>query len=272
MTYQYDTSWQSLVRPYLGSTYFQFQEMVLVDIDETALSLKNALLMSELSRLVYRIDDKRELFLSTIGLTEVSFISEPLLQCSVVTPTGGNPSYLIVVFRGSSCFTDWLTNFNFVHHSLDRRQRVHSGFWRALNSVWPQLDKILQAYQCPVYFTGHSLGGAVATLASLQYKATAVYTFGAPRVGNAEVARRFNQTNCYRFMNDKDIVPKVPPKNCIDEYRHGGKVITLYHYNTLPDSAMQQFRLPQRLTDHSPINYSNGIANTIIAARNNSNQ
>jgi len=159
----------------------------------------------------------------------------------------------------------WLTNFNFFHCALLLKQKVHVGFWRAFISVWPMLETILQAYRCPVYFTRHSLGDAIAALTLLQNETATVYAFGAPRIGNDVVARYLDQSNCYRFINNKDIVPKVPPMHFIPAYRHGVQAIILDNYNTDTESAPKRFTLPQSLTDHSAINYSNGIANMIIS-------
>ncbi len=52
-----------------------------------------------------------------------------------------------------------------------------------------------------VWFTGHSLGGALATLAAGRYeRAPEVYTFGAPRVGDGEHVKSLD-TPVYRFVN-----------------------------------------------------------------------
>lgn len=67
-----------------------------------------------------------------------------------------------------------------------------------------------------VWFTGHSLGGALATLAILDFKLTNVasgsaYTFGSPRVGNPAFASGYNRyiPTTYRMTNHHDIVPHV---------------------------------------------------------------
>jgi hypothetical protein len=81
------------------------------------------------------------------------------------------------------------------------------------------------------YITGHSLGGAFATLASLHLSVEGIfpkerlylYTFGSPRVGNRIFARAVtaNVKNAYRIVHDRDLVPHVPPcltrdkKTCI---------------------------------------------------------
>jgi triacylglycerol lipase len=73
-----------------------------------------------------------------------------------------------------------------------------------------------------LWITGHSLGGALAVLAAAKLRlekaqpVNGVYTYGQPRVGDAVFCSGFNQwmgTNTFRFVNFKDIVPRVPPRN-----------------------------------------------------------
>jgi hypothetical protein len=82
-----------------------------------------------------------------------------------------------------------------------------------------------------VIFTGHSLGGAVANLASasfiLQFPNTDVklYTFGQPRVGNDKYAEYLDKLilTSYRVVHKKDIVPHKPAYNV--GFRHSGTEI-----------------------------------------------
>ena len=69
--------------------------------------------------------------------------------------------------------------------------RVHCGFATAVEKIWPQVRELL-GRPCrtrPLWLTGHSLGAAMATLASVRlthegYKVRAVYTYGSPRAGD----------------------------------------------------------------------------------------
>lgn len=74
----------------------------------------------------------------------------------------------------------------------------------------------------PLYFTGHSLGGALATLAAyktLTYRSevqiTALYTFGSPRAVHLPLAEAINKElagKIHRVVNYTDVVPRVPPR------------------------------------------------------------
>ena len=90
---------------------------------------------------------------------------------------------------------------------------IHSGFWEAFNSVKASIKKSLEeveGYQ--LFFTGHSLGGALATIA-VRYLSSdssgACYTFGAPPVSTKELENNL-KTPIYRIVNNMDVVPHMP--------------------------------------------------------------
>ncbi len=133
---------------------------------------------------------------------------------------------LIVAFRGSegSEMADWLTDadMTLVDGPLD--SQVHEGFYRALADVWQLLQHEVQRLdpqlQKSLWITGHSLGGALASLAAARWiergrPVQGVYTFGQPRVGDAKFARNFNfemKSTAFRFVNNNDVVSRVPPR------------------------------------------------------------
>ena len=93
---------------------------------------------------------------------------------------------------------------------------VHEGFKQALEEVWETLKSYLDGLQektptRPIWFTGHSLGAALATLAADRFgDVQGLYTFGSPLVGDEGFARDF-QVSGYRFVNNNDIVARIPP-------------------------------------------------------------
>jgi len=97
---------------------------------------------------------------------------------------------------------------------------VHHGFQRALDPYWLHIAKCVAEYRqahptAEICFTGHSLGAALAILASsrISDKRISVYTFGGPRVGNAGFSRRLlaaPKKTIVRFVNFNDSVAQVP--------------------------------------------------------------
>ena len=107
---------------------------------------------------------------------------------------------------------------------------VHRGFRDALDEVWEDVAKwITEQKREDVFFTGHSLGGALATLAASRWNTitTHLYTYGSPRVGGRKFIKSFLSSNRYRFRNNNDIVTRVPFE--LFGYKHvsgdGGKFI-----------------------------------------------
>jgi len=128
----------------------------------------------------------------------------------------------VVVFRGTQQKMDWWTNLNARTEDVPSRKagsdvvvgRLHAGFNRAYLSVEHQIHELLKDDEdLPLYITGHSLGGALATIATWYLsgeKLSACYTFGAPRVGDSKLRDRY-RTPIYRIVNGADPVPFVPP-------------------------------------------------------------
>ena len=144
---------------------------------------------------------------------------------------------------------------------------AHRGFLAAYNTVKPTITKTLETLDFPLYITGHSLGGALATLAAadLPYpKIAACYTYGSPRVGN----RRFEQAikvPVYRIQNSSDIVTRLPMA-ILTRYVHVGALKFLTPHNQLRTSlhslANRYFRIVSffknpraAIDDHSIKNY-----------------
>lgn len=89
--------------------------------------------------------------------------------------------------------------------------KVHRGFAGALDRVWTQIEGQLDGLDMPVLFTGHSLGGALATLAASRRPPDTLYTFGSPRVGDKDFVAGMAKTVAYRYVNCCDLVAQLPP-------------------------------------------------------------
>ena len=74
-----------------------------------------------------------------------------------------------------------------------------------------------------LFFAGHGLGAALATLAAARHTPTALYTYGSPRVGDAACATslRSIENTFHRVIYDEDIVIGLPPMEL--GFQHVGK-------------------------------------------------
>lgn len=159
--------------------------------------------------------------------------SETETQCFVA----GDDKKIIVSFRGTEGkLADWATNLQVNKEYLKGAKaqgKVHEGFYKGLCSVWAEVDKEIKRLSNndqTIWFTGHSLGGALATLAAAElkfqddpYDFQGLYTFGQPRVGDNDFARLFNKflkKKCFRLVNNNDVVSRVAPR--IMGYSHIG--------------------------------------------------
>ena len=135
---------------------------------------------------------------------------------------------VLLAFRGTKNIGNCLTDADTLFVSQSPYPgRVHCGFAEAVEHVWPEVRRLLgtPSHAMPLWVTGHSLGGAMATLASVRlaaegYKVRAVYTYGSPRVGDRVFRDSYRLAN-YRFVNDNDLVPHLPFRWC---YKHVGKL------------------------------------------------
>ena len=156
-----------------------------------------------------------------------------------------NERAIVVSFRGTQGkdLRDWITNLDF-----DRVETpnglVHCGFNKAVDRVFEDLLIAVMKFRTQgqaLFLTGHSLGGALATLTTLRLvnagqSVTGLYTFGSPRVGDRTYLDQFNRAlgqgvnagletapidRAFRIVNDEDIVPKLPFK--ATGYCHVGK-------------------------------------------------
>ena len=128
-------------------------------------------------------------------------------------------AFAIVSFRGTQP-DDWDDLFDDACYKTDKWDagHVHLGFARRLTKIGGDLEAFIaeRPSGCRVWFTGHSLGAAVATLAGYRHRAVlgGVYTYGSPLVGNEvfqqAVVGAFG-TRSVRYVNDHDVVTRVPP-------------------------------------------------------------
>lgn len=185
-------------------------------IDPEADFIVNALPMAYLADAAYDDDDPfaTASFQKTEFSTGERFFDQPTNTAGFVAATD---KHVVLAFQGTEDVRNWLTNLNFVMRKEDGG-KVHQGFAEALDTVWDDVQekvtRLLDNDQW-LWVTGHSLGGALATLATKRLgpslRPNGVFTFGQPRVGDSAFADKYTFRH-FRFVNNKDIVPTVPSR------------------------------------------------------------
>lgn len=207
----------------------------------------NALALAAAAQFAYYPAERgTEAFRAEFGM-ESQLISVDNTQAYVAW----NDQNLLVVFRGSESpasvdgLKDWLmTNANnlliqpegplsteFLAAGVGCRW--HQGFVNAISEIWPSLYPVVEAKAKEkdrvFWIAGHSLGGALALLAGWLFtrKTMApheVVTFGAPMVGNKQVAEAIDRElagTVFRYVNGPDPVPLLPMMSLVaNEYLH----------------------------------------------------
>ncbi|PRP79026.1 hypothetical protein PROFUN_13187 [Planoprotostelium fungivorum] len=140
---------------------------------------------------------------------------------------------IVFAFRGTRIgqLKDLITDLNFFptapFHDAIAGALVHRGFLESYEAVRDQVVaagiELSRKYPGSDFIvTGHSLGGAIATLGAADLAISAqvknpvqLWTFGSPRVGNAAFASYMNDKyldESFRITHDLDPIPRLPPK------------------------------------------------------------
>jgi hypothetical protein len=126
--------------------------------------------------------------------------------------------------------------------SVNEKPAVHAGFLRAYLSVRQSVADVTKQIiggdgsDWKIYMTGHSLGGALATLSTVDISrrfasaSVTAYSFGSPRVGNKAFVDLYNSLNgdSFRIVNDQDIVARMPRTvQQVLDYDHVGRTVVM---------------------------------------------
>ena len=162
--------------------------------------------------------------------------TEKIKNCLLKTVVGmiaynSDQKKIIISFRGTKKLLDWVHNLNFKKQKLffiykNENIVVHAGYAQILERAKDSLTYVLynihnmhQIDEWTCIVTGHSLGGAVASLA-VGYikeclpgiKKIGLYTFGAPRVGCEFYNKWLEEQGIitYSFHKKYDLAPYNP--------------------------------------------------------------
>ncbi|MCH2077619.1 MAG: lipase family protein [Rhodobacteraceae bacterium] len=160
----------------------------------------------------------------------------------------------ILAIRDTQAGYEWLSNITIGATRGPTGALVHSGFPKIYNSMADDVRHLIKdADPRTIHFVCHSLGGALATLASLDYAKAGtadryLYTFGAPRVGGSamgqDLERMIGQQRIKRVYNLSDPVPLIP----LCPYMHAGpgtiRLSDNFRRVTLDAHSMSGFYIP----------------------------
>jgi triacylglycerol lipase len=206
--------------------YFKGQKDLLSPpIHRAAFSDRMAWILASMAHLAYdQYEDNRiarKLFIAKLqgggfALVKTFYSKETDTQGFLAK---SNDGYAVLAFRGTevSQRQDIAIDAKALKVSV-LEGRIHGGFQAAYDSVAKDVERsVLKLKGMPLYITGHSLGAALATVATqrLEHNLTiremiaACYTFGSPRVGDKHYDIEF-KSPIYRVVNTTDIVTIVP--------------------------------------------------------------
>lgn len=135
---------------------------------------------------------------------------------------GSKTAHIYIVFRGTEEAKDVAADLNTMHADFEGT-RVHAGFCKQFKALAEKISSALCEIDAAnkissLYFIGHSLGGALATLGAVHYRTVypdariVCHTFGCPRVGNTAFTQLFSRCvdENVRVYNKNDPVPMIP--------------------------------------------------------------
>ncbi|KAG0634801.1 Alpha/Beta hydrolase protein [Tuber brumale] len=131
---------------------------------------------------------------------------------------------ITVSYRGTQSIRNWFANVQLRWKDASvycPRCKLHTGFYNAFRDAFPPILSSVNSLraQYPSYkliVTGHSFGGALATITATEFRrlgyTTELYTYGAPRVGNDKFCSFVSgSSGNYRVTHLNDPVPRLPP-------------------------------------------------------------
>lgn len=173
--------------------------------------------------LVNEYNDLFCLFLSQMVYFSHSFIEKHLIEigCDRVSIIDYNgPTTVCIDFAGVTYVAvkglsgrnkeEWPIILNFFAKEFEGTE-AHGGFVITSGRLLPHVKAFVADKDNPVVLTGHSMGGAIATLVSLAVAGCKVVTFGSPKIVERDALEVFEEKDLMHYLIDTDFVTHLPP-------------------------------------------------------------
>lgn len=169
---------------------------------------------------------------------------------------------IVIAYRGTKdvkqFFEEALVSLSFPKIKFEAGGQVEAYFYNAHIKLYDMIKSNVTLLQSKypdyeILFIGHSLGGAMASLASASFihenitqsSRLTLYTFGMPRVGNRDYARAHDKLvpNSYRLVHHEDIIPHLPVCGSLCAANSGNKANVPFHHGKevfYPNSEMNE--------------------------------
>lgn len=195
------------------------------------------LLLAKCSQAAY---EGKEAF-KVLGFNKIIGLHSNKTKCAVYLAINTQELISVLAFRGTHTKADVWDDIKRFRVNTKNGWFVHSGFLERWSELKRQVIRMLRCVPTGHFLgvTGHSLGGALAALALAQdalwqarfgaiWNASCV-TFGQPRVGGKNIAKTLSDLGVIRYVNEGDIVTKIPTLG----YYHGGREVFLDRHLSL---------------------------------------
>ena len=196
--------------------------MIVSELSET----QRRVFFAEFAKVAYRNKDEAFQFGKRKGLGKVDFFDKEGAQAYLFS----NNTDVIITCRGTQAseMSDIFADLEVFKSDSVTGTKIHQGFKEEVDKIYDKVEEKVELHLGKkIWATGHSLGGAMATILAQRlefasgHDVDTLYTFGSPRVGGPKFRAWCNKhLNHQRFVNNNDVVPCVPS---FFRWRHTGK-------------------------------------------------
>ena len=183
--------------------------------------------------LAYKKPNLTEKYFRQAGFESINLLDYEGAQCYLLA----NNDTAVIVFRGTEPKqkSDIWADLKTWKKKSQTKGSIHAGFMGETDKVWSSVKKFVgDNKDKSLYIAGHSLGGAMASVASSRLQNNEnlkmTYTYGSPRVGN-NTWTSFQKWSHQRIQNNNDVVTQTPPM--LLGFRHHYPSVYINHYGNI---------------------------------------